>query len=786
VRDITAQKINEKMLNDSHELLTKLSEQVPGTIYQYQLFADGSSCFPFASEHIRDIYEVTPEEIRHDASKVFSRLHSEDIDNVTETIIRSAESLEPWRCDYRVVLPQKGIRWLRGDANPEKMPDGSVLWHGYILDITDRKNAEDIIHRSEAKFRNVFENAAIGMSRTALNGRFIEVNRRLCEILGYTREELQNITFMDITHPEDLKADLDSTKQLLNGRIDSFSMEKRYITKSGQIIWVRLTSSYVRSPDENYFVSSVEDITDSKRIQLELEDSQEKLRIVNKNLSLMVEEEVNKRLSFEERYKRLFNNINEGLCVHGFDKDKVPTEFVEVNNRMCTMFGYTREELLRMKPAELHTPASLSDMRAKTGIIHKDGSLVFETELMHKNGGTIFCELNSSLMELDGELVVFTSIRDITETRRLKVDNLHKEHLLIQQSKLADMGSMIAAIAHQWKQPLNIIGLAAEVIGAEAENDSDVAEVITTINDQVRYMSETIDDFRNFFIPTKEKHSFSLMKAIQQILRMVQPRMITQNITVCLDGDESITAFGFQNEFMQVVMNIINNARDAIVKKSAKGGRITIGISSEACLTEVRIKDNGGGIPEDLLPDTIFKPYFTTKGNEGTGIGLSIAKTIIEKYMDGTIMAHNTQEGAEFVITLPAYENAVECVRSVKEKCLLYVEDDEFTLAKTSEMLRKHFACVYTAKNGIEGLIVFKRHQDEISAVLTDIDMPELNGIEMSKRLKAIAPDLPIIVLTAVSGEVFEDIGFKAVLDKPVSVRQLITLLHESIDEPTA
>ncbi len=141
-RDITSQKEAEKILKERDLLLTKMTERVPGVVYQYQLFPDGSSRFPYASNGIQNIYGVSPEEVKYDAAKVFEVLHKDDLADVDESIQKSFKNLEPWIFEYRVVHPQKGIRWLSGESVPEKMNDGSVMWYGYIHDITERKKFE--------------------------------------------------------------------------------------------------------------------------------------------------------------------------------------------------------------------------------------------------------------------------------------------------------------------------------------------------------------------------------------------------------------------------------------------------------------------------------------------------------------------------------------------------------------------------------------------------------------------------------------------------------------------
>lgn len=149
MRDITERKEAESLLKDSHELLSKMSEQLPGAIYQYQYFPDtGKSSFPFASIGLREVYEVMPEYVKDDASKVFERIHKDDLENVTKTIEHSAETLEDWNHEYRVSLPMKGIRWVKGAARPEKQPDDSIIWHGYIADVTEAKEKEEELNNT--------------------------------------------------------------------------------------------------------------------------------------------------------------------------------------------------------------------------------------------------------------------------------------------------------------------------------------------------------------------------------------------------------------------------------------------------------------------------------------------------------------------------------------------------------------------------------------------------------------------------------------------------------------
>ncbi|WP_190275803.1 PAS domain-containing hybrid sensor histidine kinase/response regulator [Thiorhodovibrio frisius] len=183
--DITDRWRAEQAVRASAELLEKLSQQVPGAIYQFRYHPDGRSCFPFASEHIRDIYEVSPEEVRGDASTVFKRIHPSDIAHVQTSILTSFEHLTHWECEYRVKLPKRGTRWLRGTANPERLADGSVLWHGYIGDISDYKNAENALRNANSALETAINQA------NALAEQADSANRAKSEFLANMSHEIR-------------------------------------------------------------------------------------------------------------------------------------------------------------------------------------------------------------------------------------------------------------------------------------------------------------------------------------------------------------------------------------------------------------------------------------------------------------------------------------------------------------------------------------------------------------------------------------------------------------------
>ncbi|MBF0321187.1 MAG: response regulator [Nitrospirae bacterium] len=274
-------------------------------------------------------------------------------------------------------------------------------------------------------------------------------------------------------------------------------------------------------------------------------------------------------------------------------------------------------------------------------------------------------EQNRELKEKEQELTTLNAILEQRIAEETK-SGMQKEQLLIQQSKMAEMGGMINAIAHQWRQPLNVISSMAQDLDEAYEygelNRDYLVNVKDTILSQVDFMSKTVDDFCGFLRPSKEKIIFDIKRSIEEIVSMFSPYFVKSGITLNLDFIyEDVSALGYPNEFKQVILNLINNARDAILIRHAKEatqtelpveGIINIGITKEYEKIKVTVTDNGGGIPEAIIGQ-IFEPYFTTKGsNKGTGVGLYMSKTIIENNMGWKLRAANAEGGAQFVIEI--------------------------------------------------------------------------------------------------------------------------------------
>jgi phosphate/phosphite/phosphonate ABC transporter binding protein len=241
-----------------------------------------------------------------------------------------------------------------------------------------------------------------------------------------------------------------------------------------------------------------------------------------------------------------------------------------------------------------------------------------------------------------------------------------EEQMLIQQSKMAAMGEMIGSIAHQWKQPLNALAMTVQDVEEAYEigelNKKYLAEFVEQSMKLIHHMSHTVDDFRNFLKPSRQKSVFDVSAAFSEVFALFSDQIKQHGVTVTLNSPKVHAAYciGYPNEFKHVVLNLLNNGCDAITDRRIKDGGslegiITVDIEEAQDRVVVRVRDNGGGIDDTVLAK-LFEPYVTTKGENGTGIGLYMSKAIIERKMDGRISVANAGQGAEFVIELPVGE----------------------------------------------------------------------------------------------------------------------------------
>ncbi len=366
--------------------------------------------------------------------------------------------------------------------------------------------------------------------------------------------------------------------------------------------------------------------------------------------------QVNEELRREvEERRRLENRLQDELEFLEVFIDAVPMpvgftdgagRYLGVNDSFLDFFALDRTLVSGQPWGSLYQLQPVSDAETEFETRNAKGEL--RTVLRYE------ADYNDSRNEKKGCVEV---LADITQLRQLRLYQQEQEQLLIQQSKMAAMGEMIGNISHQWRQPLEALcDVIDEIKGLHKGGDLDRAAIGTMIEKGTwltSRMSDTIDEFRNFFRPRKEKSVFSVQGVVEDTLELLNAALASSGIRVNNTACEAVDITGYKNEFSQVVLNILHNAKDVLEERRTTSGEITIRCYRNNQTAVLAIEDNAGGIDDTVMPH-IYDPYFTTKQNlAGTGIGLYMAKTIVETNMHGRIRAENTAQGALFTIEVP-------------------------------------------------------------------------------------------------------------------------------------
>lgn len=253
-------------------------------------------------------------------------------------------------------------------------------------------------------------------------------------------------------------------------------------------------------------------------------------------------------------------------------------------------------------------------------------------------------------------LTVMLKVTENIFNAKQAVKIIEQEKVIQQQAKLAQMGEMIGMIAHQWRQPLNALGLVTQKVKLLNDRGSLTTEKLNKNVEQsmqlIQGMSDTINDFMQVVKSSSEKHPFNVLSMITKSESIISEQLNSKSIQLVNDVDPSLSIESYQNEWFHILINLISNACDAFEGKEIDKKIITIKALQKDGIFECSIKDNAGGIPEDII-DQIFNPYFTTKEQgKGTGIGLDMSKRIVEKLLEGELTVHNDTDGAVFTIKI--------------------------------------------------------------------------------------------------------------------------------------
>jgi PAS domain S-box-containing protein len=519
-----------------------------------------------------------------------------------------------------------------------------------IKNVRQRKAAEEALLAERARLEAVTENIGAGLAIVTLDYQIAWANQVIRQSYGEVSSRPYHQVFQ--RRPDDSPGC--AIRELFNSGADRVAREQESVDETGQRSWVELIVTPIKDR-QGSTVAALElvvPITEQKLAESRLRES-------------------------EEQFRLLADNSLVGIYL--LDENGT---FRYVNATLAAMLGYERDDLIGISFHQFIHP---EDLAAVVKNLHKRlsgqvTSMRYEIRGLHKNKQPVCLEIHGSTI-LDGDratifgAVLNISARKETEYKlllhQIELENLNqnlemritqevvknreKDQLMLQQARFAAIGEMIGNIAHQWRQPLNKLGMVIQRLQMEHERGTLTSERMgdqtTKGLELLLYMSQTIDDFRNFFRPEKNPRPFSVADTIHKAVEFFSAGGLP--FAIDIDIPEDLTLSGHVNEFSQVLLNILNNARDTFLERQTISPQVTVAVSRDDRQCTIAIADNGGGIEPGIL-ERVFDPYFTTKGqSQGTGIGLYMSRAIIEKNMGGKIVVRNLPDGAEFSIILP-------------------------------------------------------------------------------------------------------------------------------------
>jgi len=592
------------------------------------------------------------------SDEVFRRYGVDPSDDVT--LGEAWQSIHP---DDRAAVAkaiEEGLAAGTGyDIDFRVTPNGKTFWNstrarvrgteviGVVFDVTEQKLAEFALRESEERFRGVFHNAIVPIALATPDGKFLSANAAYCKMLGYTESELRSLGFQRITHPADLTDNVQLHNDLVTGQNDGFTLEKRYIRKDGETVWVRANMSLVRDAKGHplQVIAIAEDITDRRRVENDSTRLMEQLDAERTQLRTAI-----------EQLRLIEQTVNAGTWL--FD---IATGISHWPPGISALWGLPRQShqiglaefVERMYPEDRERVTAVIQEALATGSpYHVEFRVVWPDQSVHW-----LTARGAVITGADGKPSQVVGIA-LESTQQIKT-----EEALRQSEKLAAAGRLAATIAHEINNPLEAVTNLLYISLHNPDLPTSVREYLQQADQELARVSHIARQTLGFYRESAIPEEVSLAQSVEQVLDLYRRKIVSKDIVVRADLDPQVHVRGSKGELRQVISNVILNAVDAV----AKGGTIAVRVSrSGQGMASLTVADDGEGISRESR-SKLFQPFFTTKRDIGTGLGLWVSKGIVEKH-GGSIQVRSStnhfRTGTTFVVKLPA--QGAESVRRVR------------------------------------------------------------------------------------------------------------------------
>jgi PAS domain S-box-containing protein len=620
----------EEALANERNVLRTLIDTLPDNIF----IKDAESRFIISNlAHVRDLRAKTPYEIVGKTDfDIFPQELAAGFYADEQAVIRSGQPL--LNREERTIDPQGKTRWVLTTKVPLRNDQGKVIGiAGINRDITERKAAEEALRESESRYRTLFDSASDAILIHDIGGKFLEANHVACERLGYSREELLQMTPEEINSPE-YAAHVAERVEELRKRGHAF-FEIAHMRKDGRVIPIELSSRIIEYKGKPAVLSIARDITERKRMQ-------DEIKRYSEHLEELVKERTGKLAESERRFRELAELLPQ--VVFEIDDEG---DLTFLNHVGFSSTGYGEDDLRRgLSAFQMFVPGEHDRAKQKIGKL-LGGEKVSSDEytVLRKDGNTFPAIVYAAAVMRENRAVgVRGIVVDITERKHLEAE-------LSRAQRMAAIGETAAMVGHDLRNPLQAttgtLYLARKLLKSEKANQrKEAVQLLYMLDDQISYMDKIVSDLQSYAAPVEvEPVEINLSDLIQDT---VSGAKIPENIEVTVVAPADLARATVDPVLLKrVLTNLTTNA----VQAMPKGGKLVIECLKEDESLSVTVRDTGEGVaPENL--EKIFNPFFTTKA-KGQGLGLAVCKRLVEAQSGTITLKSELGKGSAFTVEIP-------------------------------------------------------------------------------------------------------------------------------------
>jgi PAS domain S-box-containing protein len=715
------------------------------------------------SDELYRIYGVRADDEPGSYGSYLDKVHADDRARVGRVIETAVTERRPWSLDYRIIRPDGELRMIhaRGEVVVDENGRPAVV-HGTCQDVTESHRVEDQLRAAEQLFRRAFDDAPIGMALIDLDGRWLRLNRSLCQMLGRSEQQLRTTELNELSHPEDRRLDRPLIKELLAGRRRSFAIEKRYLRADGTMVHALVHISLMHGDGERplYFLCQLVDITERRRAEAERRASEERLQaIIDNSPALIIVKDLQHRyLLVNRRWEELF----------GVRADQA--------------VGRTAEETLPASRRPDHL--DIDDRVAENGEPYEAMMVIPEPDGEDER---TFLMVKFPLRDVDGDVsAVVTIATDITERRRSAEERAELEHRLAQAQRLESVGQLAGGVAHDFNNLLSVIltcvGFATRELPADHPVRDDVEEIGRAADRAAALTRQLLMFSRREVVKPEVLDVGGLLRDLERLLNRTLSERIALRITV---GPGLLPVLADRAQLEQVLVNLAVNARDAM----PDGGTLSIAVAGVSDGVRITVVDDGTGMLEEVR-DRAFEPFFTTKDpGQGTGLGLATVHGIVTDSGGMVDIDSAPGQGTRVTIFLPGCREEVRSPELPAEPAahapaaarVLVVEDQEPVRRQACRILAAHGYEVTDAPGGEEALAAWQ----EIDVLVTDVVMPGMTGQQLAQLAVDRNPDLRVVYMSGHTEDVLVRNGARArnlaFVQKPFTRATLLRAVEDAL-----